>query len=325
MGSYPENKRNGVGFSDKMPEWYGFAGSICNFGAGYTGGVIQNCDDCQLKYGGPATTAAWKAEKPPAGAPLGTGQLATIVDIEYQLPADFECPNAVFSWLWHTPHLCIPKEVADKRAENDFWAFCNRNLEGFYGACRTEWQDEIFINCMDAQVGDGGNFSSPSQPLSPEPISQPVPQPAPQPQAAAPSEGDCVSIGPSYYAATCASVAANCELYSTICKRVSGSGGAPGPAPAAVPCIAADDPIYSAACEALAANCEQYSFCTRASLTQTSARRQIRLRRSAGNALLQHSSNVQDGIATENEDLAGTELEREEEPESPGNSFSNEL
>merc|ERR1712048_362519 len=142
---------------------------------------LQNCDDCQLKYGGPKTTAAWNAEKPPSGAPLGTGQLATIVDIEYQLPADFECPNAVFSWLWHTPHLCIPKEVADKRAENDFWAFCNRNLEGFYGACRTEWQDEIFINCMDAQVGDGGNFSSPSQPLSPEPISQPVPQPTSQP------------------------------------------------------------------------------------------------------------------------------------------------
>merc|ERR1712217_837206 len=116
-----------------------------------------------------------------------------------------------------------------------------------------------------------------------------------------------------------------CETYSTICKRVPGSGGAPGPAPATVPCIAANDPIYSAACEALAANCEQYSFCTRASLAQTSARRQIRLRRSAGNALLQQSSNVQDGLATENEDLAGTELEREEEPESPGNSFSNEL
>merc|ERR1712014_178613 len=96
-------------------------------------------------------------------------------------------------------------------------------------------------------------------------------------------------------------------------------------APSAIPCIAANDPIYSAACEALAANCEQYSFCTRASLTQTSARRQIRLRRSAGNALLQQSSEVQDGIATEEEDLAGTELEREEEPESPGNSFSNEL
>merc|ERR1712060_1020099 len=66
--SYPESKRNGVGFSDKLPDWYGFAGSICNFGAGYTGGVIQTCDDCQLRYGGPQTSADWKAEKPPIGA-----------------------------------------------------------------------------------------------------------------------------------------------------------------------------------------------------------------------------------------------------------------
>merc|ERR1712232_1293373 len=151
----------------------------------------------------------------------------------------------------------------------------------------------------------------PSPRLQPTP--QPQVQPQPQPQQNA---GDCVSIGPSYYAATCAAAAANCETYSTICKRVLGSGGVPGPAPATVPCIAANDPIYSAACEALAANCEQYSFCTRASLTQTSASRQIRLRRSAGNALLQQSSEVQDGIATEVEDLA-TELEREEEPQSP--------
>merc|ERR1712048_174923 len=94
---------------------------------------------------------------------------------------------------------------------------------------------------------------------------QPQLQPQPQPQQNA---GDCVSIGPSYYAATCAAVAANCETYSTICKRVPRSGGALGPAPATVPCIAANDPIYSAACKALAANCEQYSFCTRASLPQ---------------------------------------------------------
>merc|ERR1712232_375405 len=106
----------------------------------------------------------------------------------------------------------------------------------------------------------------PSPRLQPTP--QPQVQPQPQPQQNA---GDCVSIGPSYYAATCAAAAANCETYSTICKRVLGSGGVPGPAPATVPCIAANDPIYSAACEALAANCEQYSFCTRASLTQTSA------------------------------------------------------
>merc|ERR1712190_45557 len=133
------------------------------------------------RYGGPETTAAWNAEKPPSGAPLGTGQLATIVDIEYQLPADFQCPNAVFSWIWHTPHLCIPKEVADKRAENDFWKFCNRNLEGFYGSCRKEWEAEIFINCMDAEVRGDGSDTAPV-PLQPQPQPQPVPQPQPTPQ-----------------------------------------------------------------------------------------------------------------------------------------------
>merc|ERR1712003_299075 len=116
------------------------------------------------------------------------GQGATIVDIEYQLPADFECPNAVFSWIWHTPHLCIPKEVADKRAENDFWEFCNRNLEGFYGACQTEWQDEIFTNCIDAEVvGDG---SAPGSSPMPQPTPMPSLVPSPEPPAAS-----CVPIG----------------------------------------------------------------------------------------------------------------------------------
>jgi len=191
--SYPESKRNGVAFSEKMPEWYGFAGSICNFGAGYTGGVIQTCDDCQLRYGGPQTSSEWKAERPPSGAPLGTGQLATIVEVEYQLPADFECPNAVFSWMWHTPHLCIPKEVAEKRAENDFWKFCNKNLEGYYAACQTEWQDEIFTNCIDAEVVSDGASSPPAA----VPIASPSPVPS---SPTVPSPGDaltprCVPIG----------------------------------------------------------------------------------------------------------------------------------
>jgi len=210
--SYPESKRNGVGFSDKMPEWYGFAGSICNFGAGYTGGVIRQCDDCQLKYGGPKTTATWNAEKPPAGAPLGTGQLATIVDVEYQLPADFECPNAVFSWLWHTPHLCIPKEVADKRAENDFWKFCNRNLEGFYGACKTEWQDEIFVNCIDAEVmGNGSN-------VRPAPTPRPTAVPSPSTVTCVPV-GDCGKhawCDQADYRAWCSSKGASCP--APFCK-----------------------------------------------------------------------------------------------------------
>merc|ERR1712190_67788 len=137
------------------------------------------------RYGGPKTTAAWREEKLPSGAPLGTGQQATIVEIEYQLPADFECPNAVFSWIWHTPHLCIPKEVADKRAENDFWEFCNRNLEGLYGSCQTEWQDEIFTNCIDAEVVEDG-----ATPSTPNP--SPSPSLNPSPEA---SELRCVPIG----------------------------------------------------------------------------------------------------------------------------------
>merc|ERR1712151_1373772 len=193
--SYPESKRNGVGFSDKLPDWYGFAGSICNFGAGYTGGVIQTCDDCQLRYGGTQTTADWKAEKPPSGAPLGTGQLATIVEVEYQLPADFECPNAVFSWIWHTPHLCIPKVVVDAGAENDVWKFCNKNLQGYYAACATEWQDEIFTNCMDSEVvGDDAAPSPPAATTRPVVPAGPAPAPG-SPQGGCAPIGDCGVLG----------------------------------------------------------------------------------------------------------------------------------
>mmetsp|Transcript_100207 Transcript_100207/g.279172 ORF Transcript_100207/g.279172 Transcript_100207/m.279172 type:complete len:415 (-) Transcript_100207:423-1667(-) len=241
--SYPENKRNGVGFSDKMPDWYGFAGSICDFGAGYTGGVIQNCDDCQLRYGGPETTAAWNSEKPPSGAALGTGQLATIVDIEYQLPADFGCPNAVFSWIWHTPHLCIPKEVADKRAENDFWKFCNRNLQGFYAACRTEWQDEIFINCMDAEViGDGAAPAPSPSPVrnpSPMPTSMPPSSPSPAPST---SPASCVPIGDcsahqwcdqNGYVSWCSDQSASCP--APFCTSATSTSPLPAPVSPPVP------------------------------------------------------------------------------------------
>jgi len=241
--SYPENKRNGVGFSDKMPEWYGFAGAICNFGAGYTGGVLQNCDDCQLRYGGPQTTAAWNAQKPPSGAPLGTGQLATIVDIEYQLPEDFECPNAVFSWLWHTPHLCIPKEVADKRAENDFWKFCNRNLEGYYGSCRTEWQDEIFINCMDAEVSANGSAPVPS-PSPPSPSPLPSPSPVPGPSASCVPIGDCGVFdwcNQDNYEAWCADQGDACP--APYCK--TGIPPSPAPVPSPVPSPTPMPPVPS--------------------------------------------------------------------------------
>lgn len=335
--SYPEGKRNGVAFSDKMPEWYGFAGSICNMGAGYTGGVIQNCDDCQLRYGGPETAAAWNAEKPPAGAPLGTGQQALIVDIEYQLPADFECPNAVFSWIWHTPHLCIPKEVADKGAENDFWKFCNRNLEGFYGACRTEWQDEIFTNCIDAEVvGDGaaGGSSAPApQPRSipasqlpqpapsppPEPTSVPLPLPQSMPSlppVPAPSlSGECVSSGPAYYTAACAALAATCEQHS-FCKRVPAGSGTTATVSSSGSCVSNDPNIdYTVACKALEATCEQFSFCKRvSSLSQSSSMhmtpiRRLRRHSSTDHALIQQSGIMQDAVA----DVEEYEIEQTDE------------
>merc|ERR1712176_1297496 len=238
--SYPESKRNGVGFSEKMPEWYGFAGSICNLAAGYTGGVIRTCDDCQLRYGGPETTAAWKNEKPPSGAALGTGQLATIVEIEYQLPADFECAHAVFSWMWHTPHLCIPKEVADKGAENDFWKFCNKNLKGYYPACQTEWQDEIFNNCMDAEVVENGEVPMPSPPatLAPTPVSDPEPSPSPAPSpgpSPLPSPGEIApSPAPSSgVTGTCVATLESCftdaSIWGPYCASVGTVGSCPEP------------------------------------------------------------------------------------------------
>merc|ERR1719433_1194638 len=256
--SFPESKRNGVGFSDKMPEWYGFAGSICNFGAGYTGGVIQTCDDCQLRYGGPETTAAWNNEKPPSGAALGTGQLATIVEVEYQLPADFECAHAVFSWMWHTPHLCIPKEVADKGVENDFWKFCNRNLKGYYASCQTEWQDEIFTNCIDAEVLGEGEAPTPSVPatLAPTPASDPEPPPSPTlAPGPAPSPSStpamCVPIGQcssfswcdqAAYASWCAGQA---ECPEPFCKPTD-SEPEPVPSPGASgTCVATLESYYT--------------------------------------------------------------------------------
>jgi len=316
--SYPESKRNGVGFSEKLPDWYGFAGSVCNFGAGYTGGVIQTCDDCQLRYGGPQTTADWKAEKPPAGAPLGTGQLATIVEVEYQLPADFECPNAVFSWLWHTPHLCIPKVVADAGAENDFWKFCNRNLQGYYAACTTEWQDEIFVNCMDAEVvGDEAAPSPPSVPSSPaaEPVSPAEPG---SPQTVCMPIGDCSSLewcDQDKYASWCAGQSAGCP--APFCKSKPESEAEPVSAPTPLPnpvpapsategCVATLEPYYTDAsiwepyCKSVgsAGTCPA-PMCRKTVSLLASSRRHSFL----GSALLQTMTDVHHGVHEVAEEL----------------------
>jgi len=196
--NYPENKRNGVGFSDKMPDWYGFAGSLCS-GNTYDGNVIENCDDCQLKYGGPNTTATWDSQKggnPPYPAPTGSGQSKLIVEIDYQLPVDFQCPNAVFSWLWHTPHICVPKEVRDLGAENDFWAAACKGTPASnrWRTCPTIWSDEIFVNCMDAEVWYDG-VPTPAPPTPPTPVSPPtpaVPTPVPTPQPTPYPAGTCI-------------------------------------------------------------------------------------------------------------------------------------
>jgi len=220
--TYRESKRNGVAFSDKMPEWYGFAGGICNWQ--YDGGVIQTCDDCQLAWGGPETMEAWQAQKPPDGAPRA--HPAMRVKIQYQLPADFECKNAVFSWIWQTPHMCLPKEAHEKGAELDFWKFCNRPSFPFR-VCPTEWSGEIFRNCIDAEVG-GDSLPSVSPtlvptiaptalPTTPSPTvpSTITPTPVPTHAGACVPVGDCGSHAwceQAAYVQWCASAAAGACL-----------------------------------------------------------------------------------------------------------------
>merc|ERR1711972_922700 len=93
----------------------------------------------------------------------------------------------------------------------------------------------------DSRRGAGGAVPVPQPQPVPAPQPQPVPAPQPQPQPAPPPVGDCVSSGPEYYAQACASLAADCELYS-FCRRVpvgggGGGGGSPAPPPPAGACI----------------------------------------------------------------------------------------
>merc|ERR1712060_835267 len=115
----------------------------------------------------------------------------------------------------------------------------------------------------------------------------------------------------------CASLAADCELYS-FCRRVpvgggGGGGSSPAPPPAGA-CVSNDPSIdYTAACKALEASCELYSFCKRSpSLMQsaTHAAQRKRLRRSLHRVLLQQGSELQHGAsADEDEELDAIELE----------------
>lgn len=185
--TYPPNKRFGVGFSDKMPDWYGFVGANCDMNW-YNGSVLGECGDCQLQVGGQAEQD-WtnnKGGQPPWPAPKV--DKAMIVNIEYQLPETFECPNAVFSWMWHTPHICVPLEVREKEAENDFWEDCksaNWPMNGRWSGCNGYWKDEIFVNCVDAEVWRDGE-PTPAPPPTPRPTPAPTPQPTPAPPTPVP-------------------------------------------------------------------------------------------------------------------------------------------
>merc|ERR1711920_576321 len=200
--------------------------------------------------------------------------------------------------------------------------------QGFYASCRTEWQDEIFLNCMDAEVVvDGAAPTQSSKPelvpnppqsrptSSPQPKPVPEPQPlstqAPQPQPATTSmpAGDCISSGGEAFTMACAQLNATCELYS-FCARVP-AGSSPVPPPAMGACVSNDPSIdYSAACKALEATCELYSFCKRAPAfaqgsEMASARQNLRRVR---RMLLQQGVLVEQGAATEKDESSTTEL-----------------
>jgi len=240
--SFPENKRFGMGFSDKMPDWYGFVGSNCDMNW-YNGSVLGECGDCQFQVGGQAEQE-WTNNaggQPPYPAPKV--DKAMIVNVDYQLPNTFECPNAVFSWLWHTPHICVPLEVREKLAENDFWEDCksaNWPMNGRWSGCDGYWKDEIFVNCIDAEV-----FSAPTpQPTPAPPPTPPTPAPLPTPQptpAPPPTPAQCCTGQGGECAAPCSN-GGWCGLSESNCVACAGSwcGGAsptPPPPPAPTPVV----------------------------------------------------------------------------------------
>merc|ERR1719296_485110 len=169
----------------------------------------------------------------------------------------------------------------------------------------------------DSRRGSGGSGLVPQPQPAPAPQPQPAPAPRPvgprpQPAPVPPPAGDCVSSGPEYYAATCASLAANCELYSSICKRVSGGGSgggaSPKPSPPAGACVSNDPAIdYTIACKALEASCEQHSFCKRAPSLAQSAQPK-RLRRSLHRVLLQQGSAVKYAASSSVDDATHDEF-----------------
>lgn len=187
------------------------------------------------------------------------------LDIEYQLPSDFQCKNAVFSWMYQTPHLCIPRQVRSAGAEEDFWGFCgNRNFLSFQ-QCSTDWEGEIFTNCMDAEVTDSSGPSLPRPQVSPSPTPAPTAStlvPVPRPTDI-PASSMCVPIGDcgayewcdqDAYAVWCAEdVTSSCP--SPFC-RLETLGTNPTPIPTPAPqsssgtspsreCVPTNDGVYN--------------------------------------------------------------------------------
>merc|ERR1719464_791419 len=230
----------------------------------YDGRVLQQCGDCQLQFGSGNATTIWNQERDVLGRTVTPAQPPLIIDIEYELPNDLTCPNAVFSWLWHTPHLCFPLECREKEAEDDFWReSCGKPMIGRWADCTTYWQDEMFANCMDAEIFPGPTPQPTPVPTpaptpqptpytgppttTPAPTPVPTPQPTPVPTPAPPSrccydgpscQGNCVEGG------WCGSSEANCLG----CGATWCTGDSPTPAPPPVtpaPTTAAPTPPTS--------------------------------------------------------------------------------
>merc|ERR1719436_156293 len=83
------------------------------------------------------------------------------------------------------------KEVREKLAEDDFWEDCrsaNWPMNGRWAGCDGYWKDEIFVNCIDAEVWS----DAPTPQPTPGPPTPPVPTPAPTPAPTSHPVGTCI-------------------------------------------------------------------------------------------------------------------------------------
>merc|ERR1712151_1255307 len=205
--------------------------------------------------------------------------------------------------------------MGDAGAENDVWKFCNKNLQGYYAACATEWQDEIFTNCMDAEVvGDNAAPSPPAATARPVVPADPAPAPG-SPQGGCAPIGDCGVLGwcdQDKYASWCSGHSSGCP--APFCKKEEAK---PAPVPSPVPnpaptpgstgrCVATleshykDASIWDPYCKNVGdlGTCPEPMCKTTTSLLATSKRHSF-----LGNALLQMGSEVDFGTLHAAEEL----------------------